>query len=210
PMSDREESVHVVFNGEIYNFRALRRELETYGHVFRTRSDTEVIVHGYKQWGTAVLGRLNGMFGLAIWDASRRRLVLARDPTGIKLLYYRVNSGSVVFGSEVRAVLAALDRRPPLDVTAMNLFLRYRYVPSPRTLHEGVRKLAAGTMAVFDEREGFRLERWHAPARQPFAETLSDREAVEALTDIYERALERQLVSDVPLGLLLSGGVDSG
>src|SRR6202046_2614944 len=90
PMSDQNESVWVVFNGEIYNFKELRAELESYGHVFRTKSDTEVIVHGYKQWGDEVLNRLNGMFGLAIWDARQRRLILARDPFGIKLLYYRI------------------------------------------------------------------------------------------------------------------------
>src|SRR6202167_3107121 len=104
PMSDREESVWVVFNGEIYNFPELRSELEQYGHVFRTNSDTEVIVHGYKQWGDEVLNRLNGMFGLAIWDARQRRLVLARDPFGIKLLYYRIDGNSLYFGSEIPAI----------------------------------------------------------------------------------------------------------
>src|SRR5271157_5844930 len=108
PMSDADEAVWVAFNGEIYNFLELRSELEAYGHHFRTKSDTEVIVHGYKQWGTKVLGRLNGMFGVAIWDVARKRLVLARDAAGIKLVYYHVSSGSVLFGSEIRAVLAAL------------------------------------------------------------------------------------------------------
>ena len=103
PMSDREESVWVVFNGEIYNFQELRSELEGHGHVFRTNSDTEVIVHGYKQWGDEVLNRLNGMFGLAIWDARQRRLVLARDPFGIKPVYYRIDGGRLYFGSEMRA-----------------------------------------------------------------------------------------------------------
>ena len=108
PMSDREESVWVVFNGEIYNFPELRRELEGYGHVFRTKSDTEVIIHGYKQWGDEVLNRLNGMFGLAIWDARKRRLVLARDPFGIKLLYYRMAGDRLYFGSEMRAICATM------------------------------------------------------------------------------------------------------
>jgi asparagine synthase (glutamine-hydrolysing) len=106
PMSDREESVWVVFNGEIYNFLELRRELEGYGHVFRTKSDTEVIVHGYKQWGDEVLNRLNGMFGLAIWDSIKKRLVLARDPFGIKLLYYRIDGKSLYFGSEMQSLPA--------------------------------------------------------------------------------------------------------
>ena len=131
PMADQEESVWVVFNGEIYNFLELRRELEGYGHVFRTKSDTEVIVHGYKQWGDDVLNRLNGMFGLAIWDARARRLVLARDPFGIKLIYYRIAKDRLYFGSEVRAVRAATSDEEEVDATALNLFLRYRYTPSP-------------------------------------------------------------------------------
>ena len=107
PMADAEHSVWVVFNGEIYNFKELRSILEQAGHRFRTQSDTEVIVHGYKQWGTGVFERLNGMFGLAIWDAVRRRLVVARDAMGIKLVYYRVANGCLTFGSEIRAVVAA-------------------------------------------------------------------------------------------------------
>ncbi len=103
PMSDQEESVWVVFNGEIYNFPELKRELQTHGHVFRTNCDTEVIIHGYKQWGDEVLNRLNGMFGFAVWDARKKRLLLARDAFGIKLLYYRIDGGTLSFGSEMRA-----------------------------------------------------------------------------------------------------------
>jgi asparagine synthase (glutamine-hydrolysing) len=209
PMSDQDELVWVVFNGEIYNFPELRKELESAGHVFRTRSDTEVIVHGYKQWGVEVLNRLNGMFGLAIWDQPRKRLILARDPMGIKLVYYRVERGSVVFGSELRAVLAALPDRPRMDPTALNLFLRYRYTPSPLTLYDGVRKLAPGTMAVF-ENQTFRVERWYRFRPHPFSPPKTDQEAQEELLDIYKRALKRHLLSDVPVGLLLSGGLDSG
>ena len=209
PMSNAEETIWVVFNGEIYNFQSLRAELEGLGHHFRTRSDTEVIVHGYRQWGTGVLQRLNGMFGLAIWDDLAKRLVVARDPAGIKLIYYRIESGTVTFGSELRAVLAGLPKRPAIDPTAINLFLRYRYTPSPLTLYEDVRKLAPGTMLVV-ENGGTRVERWydHRPQRLP--ETLSDAEATDALSDLYQRALERHLIADVPVGLLLSGGVDSG
>src|SRR5579872_1128222 len=107
PMSDREETVWVVFNGEIYNFLELRRELESFGHVFRTNSDTEVIIHGYKRWGDDLLNRLNGMFGLAIWDVRKKRLVVARDAFGIKLIYYKIDKDRVSFGSEIRAVVAA-------------------------------------------------------------------------------------------------------
>src|SRR6516162_4795898 len=145
PMSDREESIWVIFNGEIYNFRELRRELEAYGHVFRTKSDTEVIVHGYKEWGDDVLNRLNGMFGLAIWDARQRRLVLARDPFGIKLIYYRIDGERLYFGSEMRPIRATVRGRTEIDPTSLNLFLRYRYAPAPYTILKGIRKLAPGT-----------------------------------------------------------------
>src|ERR1017187_8954964 len=131
PMSDQEESVWVVFNGEIYNFLELKRELEGYGHVFRTKSDTEVIVLGYKQWGDDVLNRLNGMFGLAIWDERKRRLVVARDAFGIKPIYYKIEDGKVWFGSEIRTILAAAKESHEPDPTAINLFLRYRFTPSP-------------------------------------------------------------------------------
>lgn len=209
PMGDVSGSVWVAFNGEIYNFPELRQELEGLGHAFRTRSDTEVIIHGYKQWGADVLKRLNGMFGLAIWDARQRRLTLARDAAGIKLVYYRVHGGSVVFGSELRAVLRALPEHPPLDMTAVNLFLRYRYTPAPLTLYQGIRKLEPGTMAVF-ELGKWRVERWDGVEAAPFAPEIRDEEATEELLAIYKRALKRHLISDVPVGLLLSGGVDSG
>ena len=111
PMSDPAGKVWVVFNGEIYNFREVRRELEALGHVFRSQTDTEVIVLGYVQWGDAILRKLNGMFGLAIWDEPKRRLIVARDPMGIKPVYYSVDDGLLTFGSEIRAVLAGLDRR---------------------------------------------------------------------------------------------------
>jgi asparagine synthase (glutamine-hydrolysing) len=210
PMSDAEQTVWVAFNGEIYNFPELRAELQAQGHRFRTRSDTEVIVHGYKQWGTKVLERLNGMFGLAIWDERARRLVLARDPSGIKLVYYRVEAGTVVFGSELRAVLAAQPgQTPAIDPTALNLFLRYRYTPSPLTLYQGVHKLAPGTMAVF-EPGAWRVERWYQPRPQLLPARTSDAEACDALREVYRRAMKRHLLSDVPVGLLLSGGMDSG
>ena len=123
PMSDQEESVWVVFNGEIYNFPELKRELQSFGHIFRTNSDTEVIIHGYKQWGDDVLNHLNGMFGLAIWDVRNRRLVLARDPFGIKLIYYRIDGGTVHFGSEMRPIRATMPGKSEIDTTSLDLFL---------------------------------------------------------------------------------------
>jgi asparagine synthase (glutamine-hydrolysing) len=208
PMSDSAGSIRVVFNGEIYNFPELRRELEGFGHVFRTRCDTEVIVLGYKQWGDEVLNRLNGMFGLAIWDEPKRRLVIARDPFGIKPVYYRIEAGNVSFGSEIRTILAANNESPETDPTALNLFLRYRFTPSPHTIFKGIWKLAAGTMLIF-EYGGYRLRRWYRYRPQPFSAAKSKRQATEELLEIYKRAIKRHLLSDVPLGLLLSGGVDS-
>src|SRR5258707_15772203 len=139
-MSDAEESVWVILNGEIYNFKELRTELEERGHLFRTNSDTEVIIHGYKEWGPEVLNHINGMFGLAIWDVKNHRLVVARDARGIKLIYYRIVNGQLTFGSEIRPILAAERSKPQVDPVALNLFLRFCYTPSPLTIFQGIRK----------------------------------------------------------------------
>jgi len=199
PMSDREELVWIVFNGEIYNFPELRKELESFGHVFRTRCDTEVIIHGYKQWGADVLNHLNGMFGLAIWDEKKKKLLIARDPMGIKLVYYKIESGCVYFGSEIRAVRTAKDEKPEVDP----------YTPAPLTLFKGVKKLAAGTMLTF-ENGSSRIERWYKYKPTPFSPVKTDDQVKEELLGLYKKAVKRQLISDVPVGLLLSGGMDSG
>jgi asparagine synthase (glutamine-hydrolysing) len=209
PMSDREKTVWVIFNGEIYNFPELKAELEGYGHVFQTRSDTETIVHGYKQWGVDVFQHLNGMFGVAIWDERAKRLVVARDAMGIKLVYYRLNEAGLTFGSEIRPLLASENGRPGVDPSALSLFLRYRYTPSPLTMYQGIRKLPAGCMLVCENGDA-REVRWYRYKPQPFSPMPRDEEAKEELLAIYKRALKRHLLSDVPVGLLLSGGVDSG
>lgn len=209
PMSDWEETVWVAFNGEIYNFHELRRELESFGHSFRTNSDTEVIIHGYKQWGDAVLNRLNGMFGLAIWDTRQKRLILARDPFGIKLVYYRVDGGSIYFGSEMRAIRAVMREKPEIDPGSLNLFLRYRFTPSPHTILRGVYKLAPGTKLTAQNGR-YKVSRWYQFKPVPFSPAKSPKEAKEELLALYQQAIKRQLISDVPVGLLLSGGIDSG
>src|SRR5881392_214334 len=168
PMSDADETVWVILNGEIYNFKELRADLEQRGHRFRTRSDTEVIIHGYKEWGTEVLNHLNGMFGLAIWDVKNHRLVVARDAMGIKLIYYRIANGQLTFGSEIRAIVAAENSKPEVDPVALNLFLRFRYTPSPLTILQGTRKLAPGTMLVVEDGE-CREERWYKFSPTPFS-----------------------------------------
>jgi len=208
-MSDQEESVCVVFNGEIYNFPELKRELQSHGHVFRTNSDTEVIIHGYKQWGDEVLNRLNGMFGLAIWDVRKKRLVLARDPFGIKLIYYRIDGNSLYFGSEMRPIRALIQGKAEIDTTALGLFLRYRFTPAPYTIVKGVKKLAPGTKLTV-QNGACEVSRWYRFKPEPFVPAKSPHEAKEELLSLYKAAIKRQLISDVPVGLLLSGGIDSG
>jgi asparagine synthase (glutamine-hydrolysing) len=210
PMSDQTQSVWVVFNGEIYNFPELKKQLEDYGHVFQTRSDTEVIIHGYKQWGADVLNHLNGMFGLAIWDEKVRQLIVARDPMGIKLIYYRLSPGCLAFASEIRPLLAGGLEKPEIDPTAVSLFLRYRYTPSPLTVLKGIRKLAPGTRLIIKQNQDPILERWWKFAPQPFEPMPTVEQAEEQILELYKAAVKRQLMSDVPLGLLLSGGLDSG
>jgi len=209
PMSDAEEIVWIIFNGEIYNYRELRAELQSKGHQFRTNSDTEVIVHGYKEWGTEVFNHLNGMFGLAIWDVQKERLILARDAMGIKLIYYKLDNGALTFGSEIRPILAAQKSRPDVDPIALNLFLRFRYTPSPLTIFKGIRKLAPGTMLVAEEGK-CREERWYNYAPVPFAGRQEEKQTTEELLELYRGAVKRHLLSDVPVGILLSGGIDSG
>lgn len=209
PMSDQEKSVWIVFNGEIYNFQELRSKLEGFGYVFRTKSDTEVIINGYKKWNTEVFNHLNGMFGLAIWDEKKKKLILARDSMGIKLVYYKIESGCVYFGSEIRAILSVIREKPEVDPVSLNLFLRYRYTPSPLTLFKGIKKLPSGSMLIFENGNN-RFERWYRYKPIPFSPMRKTNQAKEELLDLYKQSVKRQLISDVPLGLFLSGGIDSG
>ena len=186
PMSDAQETVWVIFNGEIYNYRELRTELQSKGHQFRTNSDTEVIIHGYKQWGTDVFNHLNGMFGLAIWDVQKERLIVARDAMGIKLIYYKIDNGALTFGSEIRAILAAQKSQPDVDPIALNLFLRFRYTPSPLTIFQGIRKLAPGTMLVVEKGQ-CREERWYKFIPTPFPTPKKKEEAASELLELYQR-----------------------
>src|SRR5438874_4421337 len=149
------------------------------------------------------------MFGVAIWDLQRKRLVVARDAMGIKLVYYRIAGGRFTFGSEIRAVLAGEQSQPEIDPTALNLFLRFRYTPSPLTLFQGIRKLAPGTMLVLEGGK-YREERWYDYTPIPFSRPREDEEAAHELLELYRGAVRRHLLSDVPVGILLSGGIDSG
>jgi asparagine synthase (glutamine-hydrolysing) len=205
PLSNEDGTVHVVQNGEIYDYRERRLELERAGHRFRTHGDTEVLVHAHEEWGDSFAARLRGMFALAIWDARRRRLVLARDRFGIKPLYYREVDGSLEFASELRAL-----PRGEIDVDAVEAFLAFNSVPAPLTIFRGVRKLPPGHVLVW-EGDGARLERFARPAPVRAADTRSEDEGllVEELRARLRDSVRAHLVSDVPVGVLLSGGIDS-
>jgi len=207
PMSNEDGSVWVVFNGEIYNYRDLRRRLEGTGHRFRTASDTETIVHLYEDEGPELLAHLNGMFALAIWDASRQQLLLARDRLGQKPLVYRLEPGRLLFASELKSLLEVSDVPRRLDPQALDAYLTYQYVPHPRTIFQGIAKLPPGHYGVY--REG-RLE--VRPYWQPDFNVEEDLPAAaysEKLRELMTSAVELRLQSDVPLGAFLSGGVDS-
>lgn len=220
---DEATGVVGVVNGEIYNFRALRRELEQHGHRFATRSDSEVVVHGYAQWGDAVLERLEGMFALAIWDARASRLLLARDRMGEKPLYHARRGDSVIFASELRALLRHRDIAPRVDHRALAEYLVYEYVPAPRTILAGVRKLAPGERLIVELGTGRAsgadtvIEPAVEPAVEPYwdlplgqTDRLHDLAgAAGMLRGAVERSVAERLVSDVPLGVFLSGGLDS-
>jgi asparagine synthase (glutamine-hydrolysing) len=206
PMTTERGDTGLVFNGEIYNFRELRRELEGRGHRFVSDCDSEVVLRGYEEWGTAAVERFVGMFAFAIWDARRQRLVLARDRLGIKPLYYHQSAGQLAFASEVKALLALPEVERRLDPDALARYLTFLWVPEPDTLLAGVRQLEAGTVAVYEAGE-LRIERyWDVPLDEtPMAEG----EAADALDALIEEAVRLRLVSDVPLGAFLSGGIDS-
>jgi asparagine synthase (glutamine-hydrolysing) len=202
PIANEDGTVHVVQNGEIYNFRELRAELEQAGHRFSTRSDTEVLVHLYEEHGEGFAERLRGMFAVAIWDSRRRRLVVARDRFGIKPLYYRDEAGEFVFASELRAL-----PRGEVDPDALEAFLAFNSVPAPFSIFAGTTKLPAGHLLVWQDGET-RVERYARPVPAEVREEDSA-ELAEELRARLRDSVRAHLIADVPVGVLLSGGVDS-
>ncbi len=207
PMSTPEGDLTVIFNGEIYNFQALRETLEARGHLLHTHGDTEVLLYAYREYGEAMLEHLQGMFTFALWDRSRQRLFLARDHLGVKPLYYHWDGGTLVFGSELKALLPHPAVSRELDLDALGLYLECQYVPAPQSIYRAVRKLEAGHALRV---EGGKLATWKywRPDYTPKLE-LDDEEAVARLEEELRRSVKSMLVSDVPLGSFLSGGVDS-
>ncbi len=208
PMTNEDGSVHLVFNGEIYNFRELRDLLEKKGHRFRSRTDSEVILHAYEEYGDDCVLHLRGMFGFAIYDQPRRRLLLARDRIGIKPLYYTFAGGRLLFASEIKSILADPQVERRVDYQALYDYLGFEFVPAPRTMFDGIRKLPAGHLLVFEDGRVDVRRYWdlrftgHGPLP-----TMD--EAVEELRSQLDAAVRSHLVSDVPLGVFLSGGLDS-
>lgn len=206
PMANVDKSIWVVFNGEIYNYKDLRVDLEAHGHQFRTSSDTEVIIHAYEEYGLDCVTYFDGMFAFALWDRQGGRFMLARDRIGIKPLYYRIDANGIVFGSELKPILLYEGNAPEIDLEALDAYLTLEYVPSPLSIVAGVRKLPAGhIMSVVNGQMRQRCY-WDVPQA-----TLSggESEIAEGLLDRLRKAVESHLVSDVPLGVLLSGGMDS-
>ena len=207
PIHNEDQTVWIVFNGEIYNFRELRRELEAAGHRFYTSSDTEVIVHAYEQWGKGAITRLRGMFGLAIWDTRSRTLLVARDRIGIKPMYYATANQRLYFGSELKSLLEAPDLPRDLDAGALDHYLSFLYTPRDGSIFKSIRKLPPGHLMTWSDGRLEVEQYWQMSATETFAG--SEQEAVEQLRAVLSDAVRSHMISDVPLGAFLSGGVDS-
>ncbi|MBX7245762.1 MAG: asparagine synthase (glutamine-hydrolyzing) [Candidatus Sumerlaeaceae bacterium] len=212
PIYNEDDSVVIVFNGEIYNFQELRERLIKLGHVFKTRADTETILHGYEEWGTNIASELRGMFAFAIFDHKNNSLFLARDRTGKKPLYYtHIRRGgpdeALLFASEMKALLADPDVPRNVDISALNHYLSYQYVPHPLSIFEGIKKLPPGSWMHFQNGVE-KVERYWRLQYEPKYE-VSEERAIEELTARLDEAVKVRLLSEVPLGCFLSGGIDS-
>lgn len=207
PIHNEGRTVWVVLNGEIYNFESLRQELLQLGHHFYTQSDTETLVHLYEQYGQDMVRRLNGMFAFAIWDCAKRRLFIARDRLGEKQLFYSFQNGKLLFGSELKCLLATGEPSREIDLRAVDEYFTFLYTPAPRTIYRDIHELPPGHTLVLDEK-GLQLQRYWQLAFIVNRET-DERYFVDTLTSKFQQAVRSRMVSDVPLGALLSGGVDS-
>jgi len=210
PLYNEDGTVCIVFNGEIYNFQELVPELQALGHTFRTRSDTEVIVHAWEAWGAECVQRLRGMFAFALWDRNRETLFLARDRLGVKPLYYTVTPGGLcLFGSELKALLAHPALVRDIDPFAVEEYFAYGYIPEPRTIFKGVHKLPPGHTLTLRRGQATSepVEYWDVPFKP--AAPLTEEEAREELVSRLRESVKIRLISEVPLGAFLSGGVDS-
>src|SRR5436190_4942743 len=207
PLANEDGTIHVVFNGEIYNHADIRMELEARGHRYRTRSDTETIVHAYEEWGDACVDRFRGMFAFAIWDSKDRRLLLVRDRLGIKPVYWARVGDTLLFGSEIKALLASGLIEARVNEDALPELLGTRYISGTRTLFHNIQKLLPGHQLVF-HRSGVRIRQyWDIPSGRLLPS--EQQEIVPRFRALLEESVRLRLMSDVPLGMFLSGGLDS-
>lgn len=209
PLTNEDESIWLVFNGEIYNYKKLRDELIAYGHVFRTQTDTEVIIHAYEEYGHECLSHFNGMFAFALWDSARQELFCARDRFGKKPFCYTINSDHLIFGSEIKAIAADPDFTSRPDFMALDVYLSYGYIPSPMSAFVGVRKLQPGCYLVCKADGTHVTTRYWSPPFVTPKRKISSNEAKAELKERIRDAVRLRMVADVPLGAFLSGGIDS-
>src|ERR1039457_4961608 len=207
PLANEDEPVWIAFNGEIYNFEELNRRYLSTGHNFKTRSDTETIVHLYEELGEACFAEMRGMFALALWDARKKRLVLARDRIGKKPLFYSWDGRRLVFGSEIKALLAAGGLSRDIDLEAMSDYFSFQYVPTPKTIYRSIRKMRPGHYMIVDAAGIRETPYWDIRFDQPRERPES--EWCDAFIDEFRTAVKGRLISEVPLGAFLSAGVDS-
>jgi asparagine synthase (glutamine-hydrolysing) len=209
PLSNEDKTVWVVFNGEIYNFKALREELRGRNHQFRTRSDTEVIAHAYEEYGEECFRRFNGMFAIGIWDEKRNRLVLARDRLGKKPLYYSCLNETFLFASELKAIMAYPAFPRKVDALSLMKYLFFEFIPCPHTIFKDARKVPAASYLVWDTKGVEVRQYWSPFDTQKGEENLSEPETELRILELLKKSVKRRLISDVPLGVFLSGGIDS-
>jgi asparagine synthase (glutamine-hydrolysing) len=208
PLADNDQHVWISFNGEIYNFAELRRELQERGYAFRTQGDSEVIVNAYRAWGIDAISRLRGMFAFALWDQERQRLLLVRDRLGKKPLYYHASPGRLVFGSEIKAILEHPEVSREVNPSALDYFLTFAYVPSPVTMFAGISRVPPAHVLVCEKGERL-LRRYWEPTGPDQNELPSEAEAADRVLELLRESVRLRLVGDVPIGAFLSGGLDS-
>lgn len=209
PMGGEDGRVQVVFNGEIYNFQELRKNLKE-KHRFKSHSDTEVIIHLYEEIGVDVFSKLEGMFAIALYDREEKKLILARDKMGKKPLYYGVFGSTLIFGSELKALMAHPIFKKELNLSSLNKYLLYEYVPTPHTMFKGVYKLEPGHYAVYDGEQFLKTKFWDIPFNPDGKkEQITFAGALNKFDELLSQSVKKRLVSDVPLGVFLSGGIDS-
>ena len=211
PLANEDDSVWIAFNGEIYNFQELRKDLEKKGHKFRTQTDTETIVHLYEEYGEKCVEYLRGMFAFAIWDERQKQLFCARDRFGIKPFFYYLDHDKFLFGSEIKAILASEEVRTEMDMKALDSYMAFQYISEDRTIYESIKKLRPAhtlTIRPYDSSKRVEIKQYWEISYEP-DETKTEGEWCEALDEVLSEAVKLRLISDVPLGAFLSGGIDS-